>query len=301
MTKSQFHKSNTHKQDVVACPLRRIDCSRHLRPLIFDLGFLCFLLLLAVIVFPVYAEPRDMLGEAIAEYQGALNEPDGELRTERFQRARRRFTQVLNDESVKNAQLYTNLANAALQSEDLGESILAYRRALAIEPGHGQARQNLDYARALLPGWVTRPGGDTLLDTFFFWHQVLSQSCRDLIGSVAFAVAGLLFAIAVRWRRNWARNIGILVGVVWVALMTLSMWDRWSVGDEEVVVTVPQVIARAADSIGAPARFAEPLPAGTEAGVLERRDDWLRIRLANHHDAWVRASAVTFVVPGPGG
>ena len=238
---------------------------------------------------------QSMLEEAVREYTAALGASEHDLRTERFQRARRLFSQVIDDQHIENAQLFVNLGNAALQCEQLGQAILAYRRALAIEPGHAQARQNLDYARERLPNWVPRPQGQTLLDTFFFWHQTLSRSGRSFVAALCFAVAASLLAIAIRWQKAWARNTAVIPALLWFVLMGLSIWGGWKGTGDQVVITVPEVVARAADSAGAPPRFAQPLPGGTEARVLERRSDWVQIRLSNGRDAWVRASSVSAV------
>ena len=239
--------------------------------------------------------PQQMVDEAVREYNEALSTRDPQLRTERFRLARRLFGQVIEDKQIENADLYVNLGNSALQCEQMGQAILAYRRALEIEPGHSRALANLAYARQVLPQWLPRPQTQTLFDTFFFWNKALSRSGRALVSSLCFAAVAVLGAITIRWRRAWARNISVLLAVIWLALTGLRVLDRWTSIHDEVVVTVPQIVARTADSAGAPARFAEPLPAGTEARILEHRGDWVQIRLANNRDAWVRASSVTTV------
>jgi SH3-like domain-containing protein len=52
------------------------------------------------------------------------------------------------------------------------------------------------------------------------------------------------------------------------------------------------VILRAADSMGAPAAFSQQLPRGTEVTLVERRDTWARIKLANGTAGWVPEGAV---------
>ena len=242
---------------------------------------------------PLSANSVNMIQEAVREYTEGLETSEPELRTERFRRAQRLFQQVIADQRAENVELYTGLGNAALLSEQLGVAILAYRRALDIEPGHDRARQNLNYARQLLPEWVPRPRSGTVLDTFFFWHRTLSRSGRSLLASLCFVLAAALFAIAIRWRRPWARNTALLPAATWVILMALSVWGRWSPDAESAIVTAPEVVARSADSAGAPARFAQPLPAGTEVRIIEDRQKWVRIRLANGRDAWVQSSALT--------
>lgn len=233
-----------------------------------------------------------MLEDAIQEYTTGLDTSDHELRVERFRRALRLFAQTIEERKVENADLYANLGNAALQCEQLGQAVLAYRRALATEPGHTRARQNLNFARERLPNWVPRPRNQTLLDTFFFWHQTLSPSERSMAATCCFAVAATLLALAFAWKKLWARNVAVLPALFWLALTGLSAWETRVSASDDVVVTAPEVVARAADSTGAPARFAQPLPGGTEARVLERRTDWARIRLADGRDAWVRASSL---------
>ena len=236
-------------------------------------------------------DPRDTLESAVHEYQGALNSTGADIRIERFKRAQRLFAQVIEERRIENADLYANFGNAALQARDIGKAILAYRRALAVQPGHRRARQNLDHARELLPDWVPRPKGQTLFDTFFFWQSTLSRSARSLAAALSFALAGILIALAVRWRWPWARNTAVLPLLIWLGIGGLPFWTRGNSGD--AVITAREVTAQSAESSGAPARFSEPLPGGTEVQILEQRDPWAQIRLADSRTAWVRASTLT--------
>ena len=61
------------------------------------------------------------------------------------------------------------------------------------------------------------------------------------------------------------------------------------------VVTVPESVARSADSVHSEAAFSQPLPSGTELRILDERDDWLRVSLANGREAWVRRASVARV------
>ncbi len=65
----------------------------------------------------------------------------------------------------------------------------------------------------------------------------------------------------------------------------------------EAVITV-EIAARAADSAFAPSLFPAPLPEGTEVRVLENRAPWMRVRLANRRDVWIKESSLAPVRPG---
>lgn len=239
--------------------------------------------------------PDQILNKAIQKYHNAIDTQDHAIRLEQFRHSMRLFDRAIQKGQINNADLYTNSGNAALQADRHGEAILAYRRALMIKPGHRQAQQNLFYARQLLPNWVPRPPSRNLFDTFFFWHQLLSVGERTLLAAICFGMMACLVFVAIRWNHNWARNMAFLPFIVYIAFTGLSLWDQWNTTNNQAVITASQVVARSADSIGAPPRFVEPLPAGTEVEIIDQRESWARVRLGNGRDGWIRTSSFMLV------
>ena len=235
---------------------------------------------------------RTQIEAAIEVYARALETEERDLRLEEFRRAERLFARAAED-GARSAALYANLGSAALQAEHIGTAVLAYRRALLIDPDQRRALQNLEHLRASLPAWVPQRESGGLLDTFFFWHRTLSRAERARVGAFCFAAAGLLLAAAIRFRQTTLRNAALLPALVWVALLASLAMDPAARARDEAVVTAGEAVARAADSALAPVAFPAPLPGGVELRILERRSPWLRIRLANGRDAWVAESSVT--------
>jgi tetratricopeptide (TPR) repeat protein len=251
-------------------------------------------LLLVGLASSVRAESTatELIEEAVASYARAMDTQERDARLELFRHAERRFSQVIA-RGHRNPDLYANLGNAALQTERLGPAILAYRRALRLDPDHPRALQNLEHARTLLPHWVPRPESGGVLDTFFFWHRTLSRGDRNLAAALAFAATALLIALAIRLGSTTPRNLALLPALAWLALLA-SLWlDPASRAKDEAVVTSDEVSARAADSALAPTLFPAALPGGTEVRIVETRSPWLRIRLANGRDVWVPESSTT--------
>ena len=112
--------------------------------------------LVSISVSAQEASPGELLTRALGSYARALDIEDRDQRLEAFHRAEMLFGRVVESGS-QSPELYANLGNAALQAERLGPAVLAYRRALLVEPSNSQARQNLEHARGLLPVWVPRP------------------------------------------------------------------------------------------------------------------------------------------------
>lgn len=263
------------------------------------LATIALTLVFAVCCVPSAAMSQDVastLDKAIAGYAAALDTEDRDQRLEGFRRVERLFSSVV-ESGHETADLYANIGNAALQAEHLGNAVLAYRRALVLDPDHSRARQNLDHVRGLVPDWVPRPDQSTLFDSFFQWHANVSKSERAWAAALAFLGAAVLFALGIVIRSIAARNAAALPGLVWCGLLVSMVLDPAAAARNDAVVVSREVVARSADSVHAPARFSRPLPTGTEVEILEDRDGWLRIELANGREAWVRASSVSRVIP----
>ena len=253
-------------------------------------------LVLAPTAFASSASTEVSIREAVATYAAAMDSEDRSVRLETFRRTTRLFARAIEG-GAHNAAIYTNLGNAALQSEQMGIAVLAYNRALLIDPDHPRALQNLDHARSLLPSWVPHPEENSVLDSFFFWHRTLSRDERSLAAAACFALAGALLALAVRSGSSTPRNIAILPALAWIALVASVLIDPASWATDAAVITADEVAARAADSAFAPSLFSAPLPGGTEVRILESRPPWARIRLANGRDVWVTESSIDPVLP----
>ena len=242
------------------------------------------------------AQDTQRIQEAIAAYRDAMANQDRDRRLEGFRRAERLFDDAIGSGGA-NAELYANLGNSALQAERLGPAVLAYRRALHLEPGLERAQQNLEHARGLLPEWVPKPAKGGVLDSFFFWHQSISSADRAGYGALAFAITLLAMSASIYLRSALPRYIAIPAALSWLALMVSLAFDPTRTAHDEGVVITTEVLARAADSINAPSRFGEPLPGGAELKILEDRGGWLHVELHNGRNAWVTSSAVSRIAP----
>ena len=241
----------------------------------------------------------DELDDALQAYQSAMATSAREERLAGFRRAETLFRQAIEHSgSQASSKLYLNLGNAALEAEHLGAAVVAYRKALAIDPANQQARSNLAFTRSLIPENVRWYEQDLLADTIFFWNQYLSARSISNCAAFFFFAACLLFGASVYWRRPFLRNMAFLPAIVWVVLL-ISMLASGTAQTETIGVIVQDgVIARTADSITAAARFESPLPSGTEVSVLEEREGWARIQIHSGQSAWVTASAVEIPAVG---
>lgn len=241
------------------------------------------------------AQTQDALEQALTAYAAGMQSEDRDVRIQRFTEAERLFRAALSKQGAS-AALWTNLGNAALQAERPGSAILAYRRALILDPGYARAKKNLAHARERMPDWVPTPGSDGLFDTFFFWHNSLGRSTSTTVAALGFLGMCLLLSGSLLFRLPLLRYPAFVLGVIWIALIASVLADPARFAHQEAVVTVPEAQARAADSINAPMRFGQSLPEGAEVRILEDRGGWIHIELQNGRDGWLTTHQVERIV-----
>ena len=242
---------------------------------------------------PTPTDVRSRLERALADYDLAQGEAEHDARIAAFRRAERGFAALIG-EGLATAALYTNLGNAALQAGDPGQAVLAYRRALALDPDAQAARQNLGHLRSRLPDWVPRPSERGRASALFVDRRI-PASLRSVLAAGCFALAALGGVVASRRGGGIGRAVAIGSGLAWLGLVASVAFEEAGGNGEAAVLVAEETPARASDSALAPLAFPEPLPPGVEVERLEVRGDFARVRLANDRDVWVRHSSVALV------
>jgi len=281
------------------------------------LAVLCLLLGQAAKASP--ALPRDqlyaLLQEANTAFQAAnaANTPEGAKPL--YDRAILLYEKIVDQGGIQNAKLYYNLANAYLLKEDLGRAILNYRRAARLDSSDLNLQKNLAFARSQRVDRVETSTEKRVLQTLFFWHYDFSLATKFLLACVFFAVLCVALTLLLWWGRDPKRDesrLGrvpktrrvrfgcptrcgpvtaatvVLSAVLLVAfLCSLAVQTHRQANARPGVITAPEVIARQGDGPNYPPSFQDPLHAGLEFELLERRPGWLHIRLSDGTDAWI--------------
>ena len=99
----------------------------------------------------------------------------------------------------------------------------------------------------------------------------------------------LLFVPWTGTRKRGLVLISILPAAIWIAMLGSVVLEDHHRDD---AIVMDAVVLRAADSAGAPAALTQPLPRGTEVTLIERRDAWTKIRLANGTAGWIPEGSI---------
>lgn len=189
---------------------------------------------------------------------------------------------------ITNGRLYYNMGNIYFRLNDIGRAIACYRRAQQLIGDDPNLRQNLAAALARRLDNIEPGQEDKLLHTLFFWHYDLSRQTRLLLFLPFYTAFWLLAWLYWGARLKIPRWILLLCLVFVLALGASLLLDREGQRERGVIVAA-EVIARRGDSTSYQPSFEDPLHAGTEFAVLDRRDSWLHIELADGRQCWIPA------------
>jgi tetratricopeptide (TPR) repeat protein len=196
----------------------------------------------------------------------------------------------LDRQNVVSADLYYNLGVAYFRLGNLGRAVWSFERAVGLDPEDEDARFNLAQTRKLAERRV---------------HDKIEGAERDAIwiravtfftGSQQTWLFLLLylgcFTLLFFWRRARDASRAVLgagaalTGAA-AALVGLLLVGRVALDRIPFAVVLPDVVA-VKEGADPNYRTSFAVHAGLRVRLLERDQDWLRIRLANGLEGWVR-------------
>ena len=273
-------------------------------------------------------EPAAWLTEA-EQHFAAGNRLAGEGRTaeaaQQFRAALLRYERAAAALGRGNGFLLYNIGNTYLRLGDLGRAVLHYREAQRLIPADSNLQQSLRHARSLGRDRITADAAGSVLRLLFFWHYTwplrvrvtlflaaanllwllallpaLGRACGAAFGSMPGPFAALRARLAGAGAgRYLGRRVAVAV-LVSAGLVTLAaggsvVAELLRPGPEVAVIVASEVTARRGDGDSYQPSFTTPLHAGTELLVIEERNDWFHVALADGRRTWLPARAVAVV------
>ena len=201
------------------------------------------------------------------------------------------------------SEVFTNAANSYAFAGDVGQAVLFYRRALAVDPSNDVARQGLETLRASLP-IRRKPGGaaESIARSLFFWHESLSFGARRAAFAALWLGAFALFAVSLR-RRPFFRLAAWCALVPALAFLVSLAADAAAGSVRNDAVVLIEVEGREGDGHVYSPSHSKPFPPGTEATILSLREGagagaepWAHIRLLDGTDSFVPEGVIERVI-----
>ncbi|MFQ5590003.1 MAG: hypothetical protein ACE5HE_02460 [Phycisphaerae bacterium] len=252
--------------------------------------------------------------ELVSQFKAALADFDRgqELQAERPDRARelfrsaaQRFESIVAA-GVVNGKLEYNLGNCYLQTQDVGRAILHYRRAERWIPRDPLLAGNLAEAKSRCLTTVPRTRRSALLHNLFFWHFETSMRDRWHAAIACYVMFWVLLGVRTIVTRHGSEpGVGRrTVNILTIASAALSITLGASLGvqrwvDQRAargVITAMDVTVYKGPGVSYQRQFEQPLQAGVEFTLLEKRAGWWNIRLDDAKTGWVDANSAELIV-----
>ena len=193
---------------------------------------------------------------------------------------------------VRSADLFYNLGNAYLKNGQLGPAIYGYERALELDPGQEDAQFNLKAAREA----ARKKGEDKLVgaEGTPLWMRAVQPYTVGMLGWVFLGMYLALFLslIVLHFVTPGFLRVGLWATfaflVVGSALSAALLGARLYLADrvEQAIVLPDQVQVKEGPDPNYQPMFS--VHAGLRVRVTEKEQDWVRVRLANGLEGWLR-------------
>jgi tetratricopeptide (TPR) repeat protein len=193
---------------------------------------------------------------------------------------------------VVSEDLFYNLGNGYLKMSQLGPAIYNYERALELDPQQEDAQFNLKVAREA----ARKKGEDRLAgaEAQPFWMRTASQFTLGWVSWLFFGVYMALFALLIALHfvapgflrvGMWAAFGFLFLGTA--AAATLLGTRLYLVDRVEQAIVLPDVVqVKEGPDPNYQSLFG--VHAGLRVRITEKEQDWVRVRLANGLEGWLR-------------
>ena len=207
----------------------------------------------------------------------------------RYEEAATLYQSMIDEQP--NATLYYNLGNAQFKQGELAQAILAYERAMRLQPNHKDAKYNLAFAQSKITDNIEEQ--DFFLST---WARAVRNSLSErtwLVLSICLfilALTGLLLFLL--GRELWLRKTAF--HVAWIALLfsliaglnAYSLHQRDTLRNEAIIT---QGVVNAKSSPDRSGTDLFTVHEGTKVTIRETLGEWCNIRVGNN-EGWIRLS-----------
>jgi hypothetical protein len=214
-----------------------------------------------------------------------------------YEKAILNYEKIISEGLIKNSKLYYNLANAYFLKEDIGRAILNYRRAQSLDKADTNIQKNLAFARSRRIDTVGVRTEKRILKTLFFWYYDFSIKTKFTVTCICFAIICISVTLML-WRGKSAGVVATaaICGILTVSFLASVIVETRSRANTICgVITASQIVARQGDGPNYPESFRDPLHAGTEFDLLERRGGWFHIMLSDDSEGWIPDNAAELI------
>lgn len=240
----------------------------------------------------------------IARPAGLTERADSAYNAQNFRVALSLYNQVLDKEGAT-SQLYYNIGNANYRLGNTGQAIVAYERALRLDPSNADARANLDFVTSSLKG-LPEDGSSFLSNIHRNVTGFASPDGWSYIALLLFIVTLGCVAIYLFASNPNLRKVGFFGGITVLVLFVYTLVIAWQTAgaiDRKDIGIIVSQSARLTSNPGTVKNKEEKtiaIPEGSKVMIVDSLATpndpvtalWYHVSLNNNTHAWIDATNV---------
>lgn len=209
----------------------------------------------------------------------------------RYEDAVKQYMQVVNA-GYQSVALYFNLGNAFYKTGDVPSALLYYEKAHKLSPGDEDINFNIKFANLKTTDKI-----DEAPEFFVtkWWRGFILGISANALGWISVLLillaSGILIiyffttSVAVKKMSFYGAMLSFILGIfaVFIAVMQVNYFS----GHREAIVFSPSVTVKSGPVDKAGGLFV--IHDGTKVNVLDDNNGWLKIKLANGSEGWIKS------------
>jgi tetratricopeptide (TPR) repeat protein len=206
-----------------------------------------------------------------------------------FAKAVECYQQVI-DQGYDAGELFYNLANAYYKQNNLPQAIRYYEKALLLDPGDEDIRQNLSMANARITDKIEDIPVFFLKRWFSSLSGILTPDQWAVLSLVVFVIALVAFTLYIISNRTGIKKLGFSLGVILALLsivgLTLMHSRKMAIlhSNAAIIMVSSQNVKSSPDEQSVNVFV---LHEGTKVVVLDSVQNWKEIKIANGNKGWL--------------
>jgi len=249
---------------------------------------LLFLLLILFVSATVAQTSTDLFTEANAKYK-----------TENYQEAINLYKQIEGDNSISSA-LYFNLGNCHYKLNNVANTIYNYEKALLLDPLNEDALTNLEFARRMTIDNIEELPKTFLQKLEANYIQKITYNQWAISAVISSVLAAILFLLFYVSEISSKKRIYFLTSVLSFFILIVSLFISYNqyqkaINTKSAIIFSPKVSVNNAPTLNSEEIFI--LHEGTKVAVLDKVDNWKKIKLSDGKIGWISTDALKELNP----
>ncbi|MBT3755935.1 MAG: hypothetical protein HOK80_00970 [Candidatus Cloacimonetes bacterium] len=206
-----------------------------------------------------------------------------------YQTALEKFS-LLENEGIINADLYYNIGNCYFRINEVGRSILYFKKAIKVRSDHSAARRNLEYA---LTFTIDKQESDDQSVIRSFWLRAfdsISINLLAIITLIIFSIIIMFICLMIIYYKNREKTVPIFITTIFIFLflvffiISILKWQEFNKTDEAVLLSTSAI---GYSGPGEDFTRVFTIHEGMIFTIEKSEDNWSLIKLENGLGGWI--------------